>query len=477
MIKIKAKDFYICFLLSAMSVLTIILSGRFYVDDLGRSQLGYLWWGSNGRPLSDYIMTSLNFNSVISDIYPIPQILSVCIICLVALYLSYRYCSGSLIASSTLSVCMISSPFFLESISYRFDSVTMALSLAVAMIPSMLTLKNLRSHFFVCCASTMAALSLYQASLPALVVSIIFSNAIVKEYGYKYILTSIVGLAAGYIIYIKMILPFVTDGHYTDSHAGVVSLDLDGFNIFIGNAIRYIDLISMGLTKSVKYTLIPIVVIGFGYAIKLSLCKESGALKFLSIISVLLTPVIPLAVLSILENPVFMPRTTLSYVSLVAYGILVFNMLCMKHFRRASLLGVFPAYCMAMIATVYGNTLKAQDEFEKPVIGEIRSFLLNDSNKEFTDIAVEGGMPMSSIYLHNSKKYPLLTKLVGKYLNDTFIWGGYQMRMNGIKIGFISNPDTHKKTIEGINNGKPIYHGGGFNIYKYNNTAVISFKR
>lgn len=477
MIKIKAKDFSICFLFSVMSVLTIILSGRFYVDDLGRSQLGYLWWGSNGRPLSDYIMTSLNFNSVISDIYPIPQILSVCVICLVALSLSCRYCSGSLIVSSALSVCMISSPFFLENISYRFDSITMALSLAIAMIPSIVSLKYLRVHLFVCCVSTIAVLSLYQASLPALVVSIIFSTAIVKDNGYKYILTSMLGLVAGYIIYIKIILPIVTDGHYTDSHAGIVTLDLNGFNVFIKNTSRYLDLISMGLTKPVIYTLIPIVVIGLFYAIKLSLYKENNSLKFLSIIAISLTPVIPLTVLSILENPVFMPRTTLSYVSLVAYGVLVFNMLCMKYARRASLLGLLPAYCMAMIATIYGNTLKAQNEFEKPILGEIRSFLLKDSSKDFTEIAVEGGMPMSPIYLHNSKKYPLFTKLVGKYLNHTFIWGGFQMRMNGIKLGFISNPDTHRKAIEGISNSKPIYHGGGFNIYNYNNTAVISFKR
>lgn len=477
MINIRAKDFSICFLFSIISVLAIILSGRFYVDDLGRSQLGYLWWGSNGRPLSDYIMTSLNFNSVISDIYPIPQILSVCIICLVALSISYRYCNGSLIVSSTLSVCMISSPFFLESISYRFDSVTMALSLAVAMMPSIARLKYLRAHFLVCCVSTIAVLSLYQASLPALVVSIIFSTAIVKDYGYKYILTSMLGVVAGYIIYINIILPIVTDGHYTDSHAGIVTLDSTGFNTFIENAIRYIDLISMGLTKPVKYTLIPIVVIGFGYAIKLSLCKDSNTIKFLSIISILSTPVIPLVALSILENPVFMPRTTLSYVSLIAYGILVFHMLCEKYFKRVSLFGLLPAYCMAMIATVYGNTLKAQDEFENPILGEIRSFLLNDSNKDLKEIAVEGGMPMSPIFLHNSKKYPLLTKLVGKYLNDTFIWGGYQMRMDGIKLGFISNPEAHRNAIEGIINSKPIYHGGGFNIYKYNKIAVISFKR
>lgn len=52
-------------------VLPIILTGRLYIDDLGRTLYGYSGWGLNGRPLSDAIMQTMSLGGELLDLSPL----------------------------------------------------------------------------------------------------------------------------------------------------------------------------------------------------------------------------------------------------------------------------------------------------------------------------------------------------------------------------------------------------------------------
>ncbi len=68
--------------MSLLYVLPVILADRPYIDDLGRSVLGYTWWGLNGRPLSDVVMIALSMGHPILDLSPLPLLLGITILSL-----------------------------------------------------------------------------------------------------------------------------------------------------------------------------------------------------------------------------------------------------------------------------------------------------------------------------------------------------------------------------------------------------------
>ena len=117
-------------------VLPIILTGRLYIDDLGRTLYGYSGWGLNGRPLSDAIMQTMSLGGELLDLSPLNQILSVLLLCITLYYYTEKVFSG-INFSGLLILCFlfISNPFYIENLSYRFDSLTMALSMVLLILP------------------------------------------------------------------------------------------------------------------------------------------------------------------------------------------------------------------------------------------------------------------------------------------------------------------------------------------------------
>ena len=63
--------------------LPIILANQYYVDDIGRSSAGYTMWGIDGRPAADLIMTIFNLSYRLSDLSPLPLIVSCAILSMI----------------------------------------------------------------------------------------------------------------------------------------------------------------------------------------------------------------------------------------------------------------------------------------------------------------------------------------------------------------------------------------------------------
>ena len=63
----KKNTFVVSFLLYALILLPILITDRYNVDDWGRTVIGYLNWGQNGRPLADVVMTTLGLGRPLVD--------------------------------------------------------------------------------------------------------------------------------------------------------------------------------------------------------------------------------------------------------------------------------------------------------------------------------------------------------------------------------------------------------------------------
>ena len=65
------------FVLLVLYAFPIVLANAYYVDDLGRSRLGYFYWGGNGRVVTNAITACLIMGKTLQDVAPLWLFLSV----------------------------------------------------------------------------------------------------------------------------------------------------------------------------------------------------------------------------------------------------------------------------------------------------------------------------------------------------------------------------------------------------------------
>ncbi len=154
--------------LSLLYVFPVVLANMYYNDDLARSLYGATGWSGDGRPLGEALMLFLCGGEPVSDIAPLPLILSVFLLS----YVLVLYAKANLdsVFDETFLICIllfvITNPFAVVNVSYRFDSIIMfsALSLSFLIFAMPDALSSV--WLFICSflAGT-AIMSLYQAAI------------------------------------------------------------------------------------------------------------------------------------------------------------------------------------------------------------------------------------------------------------------------------------------------------------------------
>jgi hypothetical protein len=157
------------FALYLLAILPIIRADRFYVDDMGRALTGYLGWSGDGRPLANVFMEVFNLGTPLTDISPLPQIVSVALLAALAVSVAGRFRIPGNILPALIVAPLVISPFFLENLSYKFDALTMTLALFLAVMTVLKTRDDLPG-VLLGTLGLVASLSLYQAAFNAFLV-------------------------------------------------------------------------------------------------------------------------------------------------------------------------------------------------------------------------------------------------------------------------------------------------------------------
>ncbi|HTK00631.1 MAG TPA: glucosyltransferase domain-containing protein, partial [Bordetella sp.] len=124
--------FIAALLLYALVIWPIIHADRFYIDDLGRARSGYLGWTSDGRPLSNLVVETLNLGAPISDLSPLPQLLALLLLAYLAVTLARKFEIPGAWRAPLILAPLAANPFFLENLSYKFDVLPMTLATALS---------------------------------------------------------------------------------------------------------------------------------------------------------------------------------------------------------------------------------------------------------------------------------------------------------------------------------------------------------
>lgn len=437
------KAFIALVIFSLIYILPIIIANFYYIDDLGRSLSGYTGWNNNGRPLLSAISIILSDGKPLMDISPWIQIASIVVFSYsLILYVRKYVVEASAFQIFCVSVCGYLNLFLLENFSYKYDSLGMILSLSLYFILfSLPDTLNKRKIFLISIVIVFLSSSLYQAAIGAYL-SLVFLEVVWLLYNKdtwriitRRILTRIVGILGGSIIYKMTVVKLMVKGNYSVDHAGILNLfSIQGIHKALTNSTGFALLFkSYGLTMGILGVLLALVLfIGVIYVAYVIWHKreECILLKILSIGFVLITPVflIVASVLSliILASPVIAPRVMLSFTVFTLFiGFMLYHLSKMK--KGFLIVGVLSAACTLSFSSYYGNLLTRQEQMNRLVAYTI----IHDLNemevkygRHFDAISFIGRSPNSHELSLAIKKKPLFGRLVPIYMNNDWYWGG-----------------------------------------------------
>lgn len=479
------KSYQLYFLSILTLVLPIIIANVYYSDDINRSINGYTMWGIDGRPLSDKLMTLLNFNSHLSDTAPLPLLLAVGILAL-ALDLFFKNTLNADKKYILLPIAFLISPFILEPLSYRFDSLTISASIFCAFAFISIEIKNKILSFLLKTAFIVSVFSFYQPSINIVLTLIsveLFINMKVQKHA-SYILKSLVvklaSLVVGSVLYMKIVLPLTHSGDNASNHPGISD------NIFertLSNASAYYQFFCENVVLNHGKTLILgllIVTISLSIVICINYYRiNKGKLDIIvSIIGIIATPltfIASMVTLLFLENPLVTFARVYIGVNGLALFIFTLIFLTLKSTRLSSYILFIPALYITSFSFSYGNALRMQNFTNMQVIEEIK-YAIKETPDNSIQILFNGTAPKSPVLINSEKNYPLLRTIVLNYFYNWF--GAYTyMKLNGINQNY---PDFSSKSISVYTsdycNSEVIFSSSNIKIYKNADIVMVDFK-
>lgn len=456
--------------MSLLYVLPVILADRPYIDDLGRSVLGYTWWGLNGRPLSDMVMIALSMGSPILDLSPLPMLLGISVMSLaLAAYMDKAMHDRAAKEKLLVCFCFLANPFLLECLSYKFDSLTMLLSAAILFVPFTIQAR-VSLAWIVTVICLISSLSLYQASIGIFVILTFLECAFFVSSNkdiIKSALSRAIQFGLGYFLYTKIVLPLSSGGNYVKNHSEFISLsnpdellqNIDG----IANIVRsYLE----SLPKLVIY-LYALMAVACLALMLIDAIRSKQTVKAIIIISMPFAAAL-FSVLHILllKDAVIAPRV---FISASAFLLMNAMIICkgISGFRFSYTLLVPFIFCSFSLSYAYGNALKQQKMMDENLIASL-SYDINNIDKKPSNISFIGVAPSAPQRDLAIKRMPIIKYLTPIYMRGDWVWGAKLLAYNGINLTL--TPINGKAELCNV-----VKRNGRYSIIESGDGVIISF--
>jgi hypothetical protein len=485
-----------CFLANIILFFGMLTTNRPYIDDIGRSMRGYSDWGSLGaRPLADLFITLLNFGTPLVNTFPLPQIISICIVSVAGIYLAKAFSIQSRLMVPVCTLPLAGQPYFLENMSYSFDSPFMALSLFLAVAAAIQLFgkgyrKTVYSVIMLFCA-----LNLYQATLGVFCVIWLFlliKNIESEKRPARYLARSLgkVILAGGgsYLLYIP-VLKILTLSVYVQRHDKIIGLD-NGYSALMGNIAFYFETLYKDWSVNV-FGLIFVAL--FMLTVVLSvirIVKSAGDTSRGIVCAGIAAIILPMTWLAayfpqfLLEKPQWSPRTFTGIGAILSCSCLYcYAAVQHTHFKIKSIylkhIVSFPVFVLAfaLITFAYAFT-KANTEqmyYEDAILTRIADDIQTiDYKSDLKFLSYIGQTERNPLLLNTQRKFPLIARLVPIHLMDNWIWGYRQMTYEGISnLAWKKITEDDKAFIS--KNLSPVITNTKYSIYLRADQIIIHF--
>lgn len=492
--RLERQHKYLFFFLTCMGVLYVLplmLTDRYYNDDLARALYGATGWEGDGRPLAEWLMNTL-CGGELTDISPLPLLLSILILSwsmVIYAKANLEWSAGWIPMGMALLMVFVN-PLVMENLSYQYDCVFMFLAVSLSFLLFSLKRSLHALWYFVISAITVTAImSLYQAALGMFVVLLVIHAFLqIRMYDYREMLPKdaarILGAGGGVFYYV-----YELSGKYVDqdgwrAEAARVSIRPNRETLYnvlenIENSCMYIyeylcktaRLYRMSLKLLLIVTLLALLFFGWKNR------KEKGTFRYLLAAVVAL----PCAFLG-----VFLPMTVLSSNNIKTRVFLCFGGVLLL--LSMILLQTIPKQKCVIVATLgmclffqytcmyaYGNALDCQQEYEKYMVYSLTHDLeILDADGTFQTVSFVGETPRAPQLQTMCEKYPLFTDMVPVYLNNsTWIGGAWAYRYQQNRLVLVE-PDAEDEAV--LTEQTPVLDNALYACYLKGDKIIVRWK-
>jgi hypothetical protein len=476
--------FIAALLLYALVIWPIIHADRFYIDDLGRARSGYLGWTSDGRPLSNLVVETLNLGAPISDLSPLPQLLALLLLAYLAVTLARKFNIPGTWRAPLILAPLAANPFFLENLSYKFDVLPMTLATALSCM-AVTAIPRTKWRGLLGSLALLATLCLYQPALNVFLVLVVAEFVLAQRELQpmrqiaKTLATRCAQLLLALVVYLEVIAVTVK-GHYALAHGAIASAstladtahrNLAGFWGYV------LDLLPGLWAKPLLLSIAAGVLVGVCWSARylaLGWRAASIPVRLGMIAGVALPPlalvVAPWGPMLALEAPVYAPRVAIGFGALGATGLL-FMWTALERIRMASRWQVtvltVPVYGLLTFCFVYGASLKLQKDFENRVATQVSADLSRISAQHaVVAYSLHGSLGHAVLVRHTIRKYPLIARLVPVHLTEGWGWAYEELQHFGVDTAYeLSVPgNEHEAEAMAVSRDYRVYLNHGLAI-------------
>lgn len=486
----------------ALAMFTLVLwpiinANRYYVDDMGRAETGFMGWSADGRPLANVLMEVLNLGTPLTDMAPLLQLLAIALLAFATVRIARHFGLNSPIVAVLAVFPLGASPFFLENLSYRFDALPMTAAVILAVLPATAAGRVWRAGALAWGALLLvASLCFYQPATNVFVV-LVLADVLVRQW-HDHDWKEILGLVAGRVAQLgvallvyKLIVAWKVKGAYSETHGKVDFPTLP--ETIVKNFDRFWRIAFDSLPGGMGRILIAVIILGVLIAILVGglyfvrtlrradrPAAAAGFVLWLLIPAALLAA--PWGILLILADPVINPRIMIGFGAVLCAALVLIALLLqtlnIKPVWQRVVLAV-PAVVMVMFAFIYGNALRLQNEFE----ARVSTSLADDAadivwrQPGIERYMLDGSVGRPPIVAHYIAKYPLLARLVPEHISAYWGWADAQLRMYGMTMDAVWAWKGTSPDLKRICTMTPIEVDPHYRLYVLDNILVISLNQ
>lgn len=464
----KEKGFIISLLLSALFTYPIINSGVYYIDDLARSQTGFLGWKSLGRPLADYIFYFFSLKSRQSvDVSPLPQLISILLMALTINFASdklFKFRSISTIVGSSL---IFLNPLFLHNLVYRYDSLSMVLSISSCVFASLITLKNKKLEFIIKSALIFSSLCLYQVSAVCFIMIclIMYSSSLGQgvKVEVKRIITDLAIVVSSYSLYFILIKATTNN-----SRSETIFTQDNWTQLLIVNLNKFIKLYSGAFHKPIEALIVISIIASVAiYTFRIVNYRHEikGYIQKTLAITLILTPVFLLAAsistIVILKESLILPRIA------TTFGVVILYAACMLHLQSKKISLFYSALvAFGSITISFALAASMHDQYQKDLllVSQIKASIENDEILSESKTTTFGVARESLVAHNNAKIFPVVSMINSRVYDGTASIMLTRIGLNGVNFSF-DRKKWMEIAISVCSVSKPRVENSDFSIY------------
>ncbi len=417
----KRNSFYISLIISTLFVYPLINAGVYYIDDIPRSQTGYVGWFRLGRPLSEYIYTILSLGQNIAiDVSPLPQILSILVMAWCINKLSHSFFEERTFTTIAISSLSFVSPLFLHNVAYKYDSLSMTLSVAACVIAFSLNLRNVYLNYLFKAALVFSSLCLYQVS--GVIYLMICMAKTIKDISngesvrFKNIMIPALVTMASYLSYM-----FWLKVNTSTSRSGTVLSADNGKDIFISNIEKFANMYGKSFDQLTSKVLVIVTLISFSIYLYRALIKKSENKSLDNVItSLALLPFPAIMIIAASSTTVILSESLILPRIATAYGVVLLSIVAVIYCQHKKMSGIIAAYLLAVtILTSFAlsNAMKLQYEADFSIVSQIKKDISGNETLSSSKTTSFGIMKESPVVTVNSKVFPVI-RLINSKMYD-----------------------------------------------------------